>query len=491
MQEATFLKRTLENLPVGLIVLDRKGDFVFVNRVAETLLDIRSPEVRGKGFSDYFFHGEKYDDRGHYFHPLIETLETGKEYVDAVAWLFFNKQIRHYVFSTRRLYRDDGEVLGAFISFRDITEVSYREEELAAREESQQEVWHLLQRQSEYILSHINVGVIALDWNKGIITTVNKEAERALGISAKEAIGKLASEILAHVTVKSNDLFEALSHRMPVEAAEAEVTVGDQEKIFLVNANIVGEDENQTGGLIIVFHDITELRKNQEIVRRQEKLASIGQLAAGMAHEIRNPLTSVKGFVQMLENNKDLQTNEKVREYLSIIAGEINRTNRIISDFLAFARPRKPETRQCDLNNLLESATALVESTCLMNGVQLSRQLDAGLPGVWIDPNQITQVILNLLNNAIDAMKESDTKILTVTTGQENGCAVIRVIDTGLGIAPGDLPKLCTPFFSTKENGTGLGLSISYNIMREHSGTLLFESKVGAGTTATLTLPIN
>ncbi|MEW6663118.1 MAG: PAS domain-containing sensor histidine kinase [Bacillota bacterium] len=489
MLVSSYLKEVVERMPSALVVVNAKGVVLHLNRAAEKALGVSIHQLKGRRFADFFFEGVETEGQGHYFHPLLETLATGKEYTDAVSWLMLNNKIRHYFYTSRRLYHWNGKLRGAFIIFQDITEVSQRQELVLPRGTDHQMALHLLKRQSEYILANINTGV--LGWGQsGIITMLNKSGAIILNIEAQEAIGQPVSRVLQHVVCFNEALAQALIMQQPLVAKEATITVHGHEKHLLLNGQQFVDEETGTINYVVLFQDISELKRNQEIARRQEKLASIGQLAAGMAHEIRNPLTSIKGFVQLLNRNTARDLSEKSQEYLAIIAEEITRTDKIISDFLLFAKPRRPERRLCQLKQVLLSVADLTESTCLMRGIVLKRDFQPNLPPVWVDQDQITQVLINLLSNAVDATEGCSNPTIWFSCGTAPGWIWIKIKDTGIGMSAENLRKVCTPFFSTKDHGTGLGLSISYNIVREHGGIMDFESQEGTGTTVTLKLPV-
>ena len=486
---SSYLKEVLKKMTSALVVINAKGAIIHLNGAAEKALDISASHVKGHRFVDLFFGGLETEGQGYYFHPLLETLTTGKECTDALSWLMLNNKIRHYFYTTRRLYHWNGKVRGAFIIFQDITEVTQRQELGMPRGTRHQMAMQLLERQSEYILANINTGV--LGWDKsGIITMLNKNGKSILDIDAQEAIGQPVSLVLKHIDCFDNALIQALKMQQPLVAEEAEITVRGLEKHLLLNGQQFVDEESGLINYVVLFQDISELKRSQEITRRQDKLASIGQLAAGMAHEIRNPLTSIKGFVQLLNRNSTRDLSEKSQEYFAIITEEIHRTDKIISDFLLFAKPRRPERRLCHINQLLVSAADLTESTCLMRGITMKRDFQPNLPPIWIDQGQITQVLINLLSNAVDATEGCPSPVIFVSCGTTPGWIWIEVNDTGVGMSAENLRKVCTPFFSTKDHGTGLGLSIAYNIVREHGGTLDFESQEGTGTTVILKLPV-
>jgi two-component system NtrC family sensor kinase len=240
----------------------------------------------------------------------------------------------------------------------------------------------------------------------------------------------------------------------------------------------------------ITVREVNERRKIGEQLRRAEKLSALGQLLAGVAHEINNPLAVITGYAELLTNQAGLE--RKFKDNLQKILHEAERAARIVTNVLSFARPREPKRVAVDINRLVSDVLD-IEATALRTGhIELVRRLASHLPRTMADAHQIEQVIINLLNNAISSMAQQKTRKLTVAT-EENGFAIrIIVGDTGPGISRELQRKIFDPFFTTKPpgKGTGLGLSISNTIMEEHRGRLLVESEVGRGTKFYVELPI-
>lgn len=227
---------------------------------------------------------------------------------------------------------------------------------------------------------------------------------------------------------------------------------------------------------------IAEERKAEENLRQAEKLAACGQLAAGTAHEIRNPLTVIKGYAQIL--NQKLAGNEN-QEYIIMMLEEIKRIEEIVQDFLLLAKPPQ-HLEDIDFNDLLPKFWQLVKVDC--QTVQVKFHLADGLPCIRGDVQQLKQVLLNLVNNALQAMKNKGELIFsTFFDGFQVG---VKITDSGMGISPENIEKIGHPFFTTKESGTGLGLMVSYRIIQQHGGFVRVESKLGEGTTFILFFPV-
>ena len=233
-----------------------------------------------------------------------------------------------------------------------------------------------------------------------------------------------------------------------------------------------------------------------ERMRERERLAALGQMAAGLAHEIRNPLGSIKGAAQVLQPIGQESNDSSIKEFLNIIVEEVDRLNKIVSQFLDYARPYRGDPRPLDINDVVRKTLQLLENEEDAARVEISTALVEGLPQVRADPEQLRQVFLNLSINALQAMGPegklhvSSSLRRSTRRGVAAAFLEVRFRDTGAGIPTGDLKNLFIPFFTTKEKGTGLGLPISQRIIENHGGTIEVRSKPGSGSTFTVLLPV-
>ncbi|MFQ5457838.1 MAG: nitrogen regulation protein NR(II), partial [Myxococcota bacterium] len=234
------------------------------------------------------------------------------------------------------------------------------------------------------------------------------------------------------------------------------------------------------------------LKQQQSAVRRAEHLATLGTLTAGLAHEIRNPLVSVKTFLQLLPERLD---DEEFRtSFLQITTGEVERITDLLNELLEFARPSDPIYSPEDLPKVVDQMATLAKNEAFKHGVSVTTRYDTDLPQVTVDPKQIKQVVQNLLNNAIQATPKGGTVHLDVRAyhGPEGEPQVqIEVADTGKGIPEEDLENLFTPFFTKRDTGTGLGLAMTHRIVTDHRGKIEVKSQVESGTSFTITLPLD
>lgn len=229
-----------------------------------------------------------------------------------------------------------------------------------------------------------------------------------------------------------------------------------------------------------------ELKKNFENVKLAERIYGLAQLSAGLAHEIRTPLASLEGAALLVQS--ETQSEERRREFLDIIQKESRRLNRMLTSFLEFARPRQPDLQPVEIGDLVDSVILLVRHSGETAGFQLQKQMQPDLPKVHCDPEQLKQVLLNLVINASQAMAHSGTVLLEV---QGNGASIqIDIHDQGGGIDGQNLDRIFDPFFTTKGNGTGLGLSVAYQIVSQHRGRLSVIRNSPQGVTMRLSLPL-
>jgi signal transduction histidine kinase len=228
-----------------------------------------------------------------------------------------------------------------------------------------------------------------------------------------------------------------------------------------------------------------ELQQNLERLTKAERMYAVAQLSANVAHEIRNPLAGISGAAGILKRGH--ATQENVRECLDIIDKESQRLNKLLTHFLDFARPREPRFQPADLGAVMDSVIAIAKRSAGAGDVEIRREIDGVLPEVQCDPEQIKQVLLNLVLNAIDASHRGPVDL---HASARNGAACIKVRDHGAGIPIEQQDRIFDPFFTTKENGTGLGLAIAAKIIEQHGGTLSAENAPGDGVTMIITLPV-
>ena len=268
-----------------------------------------------------------------------------------------------------------------------------------------------------------------------------------------------------------------------------EISVKDKDgrsRWFLVDSLPLYDGEGKISGAMSILEDITEIKYLENQVYRSEKLATLGQLAASFAHEIRNPLTVIKGFLQMIETAGG---DEAVQKHLPTIMEELERMDDLVSDFLLFAKPAAPEFKKVDLEELIEAVADFMQGEAARRDVCIVVKAAEEDFKVKVDPQQIRQVFINLVQNAIDASKSRSQITMRLDRHKKQNCVVVSVEDAGQGIAEDHISKVFDPFFTTKENGTGLGLFAAHRIIENHKGSVDVISREGKGTIMEVRLP--
>lgn len=374
--------------------------------------------------------------------------------------------------------RHGSQVIGILAVARDVTD---ERERAIALERSEMRYARLVESATDAIFT------VDLD---GVMTAVNRSLERASGRARNDLLG------LPFVA-----LIDAQDQEAAVHALHGSLT-GNRRRVDLRYPAATSETRYcsltltpLTEGFIVtgalgVVRDVTDEKRLTDQLVQQEKLAAVGQLVSGVAHELNNPLASVMAFAQLLLSAPADSATD--RSSVEAIHQEAKRAAKIISNLLTFARQHQPERTATDLNRVVEDTLELRRYALRVAQVDVELHLAAALPVTWADPFQLQQVVLNLLTNAEQALAEQDgERRIVITTAHANNLLTIRVADTGPGIAAEHVQQVFNPFFTTKSvgEGTGLGLSISDGIVREHGGRIQTESVAGRGATFTVELP--
>jgi two-component system sensor histidine kinase HydH len=248
------------------------------------------------------------------------------------------------------------------------------------------------------------------------------------------------------------------------------------------------EDENKTAlGYVILFKDLTEVRLLRREIERSRRLASVGRLAAGVAHEIRNPLSSIKGFATYFKER--YQDKPQDQQTATIMIQEVDRLNRVVSQLLEFARPINIKPQPTNLNSLIDDSIKLIENQAGQKDIAIKTVISNPVPEIMIDPDRLNQVLLNFYLNAIESIDTGCELKVELSSNSETEGMAIKISDTGCGITPEDLPKIFDPYYTTKSSGTGLGLAIAHNIIEAIGGQIVVESRPGRGTVFRIILP--
>jgi two-component system sensor histidine kinase HydH len=336
---------------------------------------------------------------------------------------------------------------------------------------------------ADEVVSHLPVGLVATD-RDGAIAVFNAAAESITGVSLSTALGQQPDAVLpAHWCGLQSFLNQGLT--VVEKEMECAFAGGRVVPVSVSATRIVNEDGKFVGN-VLIFRDLGELRRLQDQMRRKEKLAAIGGLAAGVAHEIRNPLSSIKGMATYFAGR--FASDSPDREAANVMISEVNRLNRVVTELLEFARPSELKPQRVNLNELISHCLRLVDSDLKAKAISVDWRPGTEI-SVQLDADRFSQCLLNLYLNAIEAMEPGGTLTVSCTNGPESTVSV-EVADTGAGIAPQDISQIFDPYFTTKASGTGLGLAVVHKVIEAHGGRIFVASTPGEKTVFTITLPV-
>lgn len=333
------------------------------------------------------------------------------------------------------------------------------------------------------VLESMANGLITVDRSLRI-ATYNPNALEILRKTKDELDGKLVSEILP----LEDEIRQVLSDADSILEKEVKINGDGKGKSFLALtvSPLKDQESSRPRGAVVILRDMTIIRELEQEVITSEKFAALGRLSAGVAHEIRNPLNSIKGFIQYFQKKLALEPEDY--RYTDLMLTEVDRLNRVISKLLAYSKPREPRLTIRSAEEIVDHCVRVVEREARESGVEIIVEpSDPELPLVMVDSDQMTQVFLNILINAIEATPSGE-KVSIALVGTHNGRLQVVTSDKGAGIPRENIDKLFDPFFSTKKKGTGLGLAIVKSIIEGHGGDIDVESEPGNGTKFIVTL---
>ena len=485
-----FLINILESMEGGILTVDKDLKITTFNRAAEEITGFKREEALNKKCCQVLK-----SDICDLHCPFTDSFKTGKTVYNYEV-LITNKEGKKIPVNvtTSALRSSDNKIIGGIESFRDLTK--------------HKGLWGKLRLERNRAQQYLNIaGVIIIAINeKGIVTLINKKGCDVLGYEENEIIGKNWFELCLPERIKKEvrRVFKRLmvGQNEFVEYHENSILTKSGEERMIAWHNTILSDENGTIiGTLSSGEDITKRKQTEMELIRSEKLASLGQLAASVAHEVNNPLAGILVYTSLLLKKFDQNKiqGEDTKDQLNKMKKELERTTRIIRNLLDFSRQSDPTIRTLDLNKVVEAALLLVKHQISLEHISLEREMKPNLPLVLADFDQIQQVLINIILNATQAMPHGGS--LTISTsiakstvfGESKKDAVrIDIKDTGVGIPKENLSRLFTPFFTTKERGkgVGLGLPVVHGIIERHKGKIEVSSELNAGTTFSIFLEI-
>ncbi|MCX7918944.1 MAG: PAS domain-containing protein [bacterium] len=353
---------------------------------------------------------------------------------------------------------------------------------------------------NKYIIESMAGAVVTLDKSR-TITMVNAAAESLLGISASDCMGKPIERIIPMVSDNQRLLAfirTGLEEQKMYSSIELDLVTTDKKRLPIELTSSPLKDKNdQVIGLILTFKNLSKQKLIQQQLHRSDRLAAIGTLATALAHEIRNPLGSMRGLAQLLQ--EDIPADDQKRQYTKVIIKEIDRLNKIVEELLSFGQAGSAGMEFGEFNMLVKEALAIAkESAASERNIQVNQKYDETIPVFKMEKEKLIQAFLNLIINAYEASPENSTIEISTQYGfrspeypvPNRGFAIFEIKNYGSTIAPEDYERIFDPFYTTKKNGTGLGLSIAHQIVAAHSGIIQVESVRGESTIFRIRLPI-
>lgn len=352
-------------------------------------------------------------------------------------------------------------------------------------------------RLASHILDSMSGGLVTLS-PEGTLTSCNTQAARILGLQAAEPVGRHYTEIFPQNPDNRrflNMLAEAFYNHHTFSSEEVTVRLASGEQLALgISLSALRDEKGFSLGLLLTFKDLAELNALRERMRRAQHLASLGKLAAGVAHEVRNPLASLRGLVELIE--EDLPANDPKRRYTQTILHSIDDLDHLVEEMLTFANPAELDLAPCDLNAVVRDAVNFAASADSHGRVSLHQRYDPNLPRILADRERLLRATLNVVRNAFDATPQGGHVEITTESrhslagGVHKTTILIRCRNSGSYIPPDKRQMIFTPFYTTKKTGTGLGLPIAHEIVHAHGGHITVSSDHHTGTTFEIELPL-
>ncbi|MGD8190763.1 PAS domain S-box protein [Brevibacillus ginsengisoli] len=457
-------KSIVDYHPDPIAWLDLEGRFQRINPALEKLVNYRAEEIIGEPFYKFLYVAD-YERSSYHFNlaasGVPQTYEARLRQKEG--------KLLHVNITNIPLVVND-QIVGVYGIAKDIT--------------PQKELWDKLYESEVRYRTLVEESPEAIFiLQKGRVVYVNHTGYSLLGAQKKEWIIGKEAIYFVHKDYRSIILNEGLCHGKAVDQLVVKCVQVDGEVLDVEIKSIPTSYQGESS-LYVVLRDVTELRKSREYLQQSEKLTVVGQLAAGIAHEIRNPLTSLRGFVQLIQRSGETENDE----FLKIMLSEIDRINEIVGELLLLAKPNKHDFEKRELVSILSEVITLLKPQGMLWNIELVPQFGEFLPVVYCVENKLKQVFINIIKNAMEAMPTGGKVYIELNVKENN--AYVKVVDHGCGIPKELLHKIGQAFYTSKERGTGLGTMISFSIINSHQGQINIDSVENVGTTVEIILPL-
>ena len=459
--------------PDAIFAIDLSGYFVFLNPACEQITGYSKTEISKKKFINLITLEDVSKVTSYYYQALEGSFQNYDCKINHKNGQIIDLNVTNLPIAVNE------EIVGVYGVAKDITDIKQKRQKLKDSEE--------LYR----ILTENSMDMIVKTDKNGIFRYVSPVCEQILGFKPEEITG-LSSFDFIHQDDREKYVVnhKGMLRNQGTSLDTYRMRKKDGNYILMESHCSPLLKSSKEIEILSFSRDVTEriraeeeIKQTQQLLLNSEKLSVAGQLAAGIAHEVRNPLTAIKGFLQLINVEKEQKT------YLDIIHSEMNRIEIILSELLIIAKPQVMKFKKTDLKGLLENVKTLIDTQAILNNIQIKLEYSSTIPEVNCDENQLKQVFINFLKNSIEAMPSGGNIIIQVHMQNQN-LIKLRFCDTGCGIPKENLKRIGEPFFTTKESGTGLGLLVSKQIIENHKGCIQIDSNQH-GTTIEVTLPIS
>jgi len=473
-----MIPELIENAAVLMLYLDCDGNVALCNKKTESMIGVKPGDILGKNWLEVLFKDTSNAMKRDMFKAVLDDALTYKRAKDFECHLLSNHgDLRLICWNITPILDKNNQIQGSVLFGQDVTEIQERENSFKNIDDS---LKNIISSINEYALYVVNLD--------GLITYFGMGCETMFGYNKPEIIFKHVS-ILHNIDKAALELGLILERVRLFGKHELEIellTKAGRAIPVRLTINQFLDANNKLTGYIFIAKDITQTKKLEYQVFQAEKLAALGQLSAGMAHEINNPLFVVSGRLEMLRQEK---LAPKLKETIDLIDSQVDRIRKLVDRILKFARKSTLALEPIDVNEIIELVLPLVHYNKLSPfKVEIKKSFEKNMPKVMASPDQLQEVFLNIIVNAYQSMPEGG--VIKITTSSfQNLYAQVRIADTGSGISADNFKNIFMPFFSTKGQGLGLGLSICHNIIKNHNGSIELESRINQGTTFTIKLP--
>ncbi|PGC32574.1 PAS domain-containing sensor histidine kinase [Bacillus pseudomycoides] len=463
-QKEEQLHTILQNMPILVDALDKDGNFILWNRECELVTGYAAEEIVGNPkalellYPDESYRRQlqkKFSIRGKSFRDWEMNLTCKNGEIKTIMWSNISEQFPVPGYS----YWAVGV---------DITHRKGIEEQLKQQTSELELIFKALP--DLCFLTEVDGTII--DYKAG--------SPAKFYVPAESFMGKKFYEVLpSPVSQQFQEAIHQVQQKESTVIVEYPLTLKGSVSFFEARCLPLLQDK-----IMIIVRDITERKKTEELLNKSDTLAAIGQLAAGVAHEVRNPLTVIKGFIQLFQINQEDQD-----KYFGLMLSEIERIESILHEFLSIAKTDVIPTEKKNICSILRNVVSLINTRAIMTNIQIDLHIESKELMIDCCENQLKQVFINILQNSIEAMPDGGTILISVKKSEREE-VIINMVDEGIGIPEERIKRLGEPFYSTKEKGTGIGLMLSYKIIESHQGRISIMSEVGVGTSVTIYLPM-